>query len=115
MNGCKIIDFCLQKSIEIVGIHSIEANYGVARKHIYVSIHLLHPVVTSLHPLVIPVYECIQLKAFCGCTRIVTSTSIINLCVVVLKMKLLASYKCNDIDRKFDFVSHEYHPVIILY
>ena len=25
MTGCKIIDFCLQKSIEIVGIHSVEA------------------------------------------------------------------------------------------
>ena len=25
MTGCKIIDFYIQKSIEIVGIHSIEA------------------------------------------------------------------------------------------
>ena len=24
MTGCKIIDFCLQKSIEIVSIHSVE-------------------------------------------------------------------------------------------
>ena len=55
MTGCKIIDFCLQRSIETVGIHSVEAErIGMAQKRVYVS---MHPVVMSLHPLIIPVRE----------------------------------------------------------
>ena len=53
MTGCKIIDFCRQKSIEIVGIHSVEAGSKVWHESAYiVSMHLLQPVVMSLHPLV---------------------------------------------------------------
>ena len=57
MTGYKIIDFCLQKSIEIVGIHSVEVEHKVWHGSANVSMHLLHPVVASLHPLVIPVRE----------------------------------------------------------
>ena len=62
MTGCKIIDFCRQKSIEIVGIHSVEVGHKAWHESAYiVSMHLLQPVVTSFHPLdtrVIPVHEC---------------------------------------------------------
>ena len=58
MTGCKIIDFCRQESIEIVGIHSAEAGRKAWHEGVYiVSTHL---VVTSLHPLVthiVPVRE----------------------------------------------------------
>ena len=57
MTGCKIIDFCLQKS---VGIHSVEAERKAWHRSVCnVSMHLLHAAVMSLHPLVIPVRECL--------------------------------------------------------
>ena len=51
MTGCKIIDFCRQKSIEIVGIHSVEAwhrstymyqciYYILLRRHYICSLYL---------------------------------------------------------------------------
>ena len=39
MTRCKITDVCIQKSIEIVCIHSVEAGQGVARKRVYVHIN----------------------------------------------------------------------------
>ena len=59
----KTIDFFAQKSIKIVGIHNVEdVRHGTEAHN--VSMHLLHPVVTSLHPvatslhpLIIPMHE----------------------------------------------------------
>ena len=60
MTGCKIIDFCQQKSIEIVGIHSVEAGLKAWHKctYMYQCIYY-YPVAMSLHPLDILVCECL--------------------------------------------------------
>ena len=60
--GCKIIDFCAQKSVEIVGIHSVEAGRKAWHGSAYiVSMHLLHSVVTSLYiRLLHTLYPCVS-------------------------------------------------------
>ena len=57
MTGCKIIDFCAQKLIEIVGIHSVEVECKAWHKSMYMYqyiyyIRLRHHYIRLLYPCV---------------------------------------------------------------
>ena len=58
MTGCKIIDFCAQKLIEIVGIHSVEVECKVWHKSMYMYQCIYY--ILSRHHYIRLLYPCVS-------------------------------------------------------